>query len=354
MTCDILSVFHFQSFSFITQQSVSSHFLTIYHLYQLYRALTDSARSIALKGTRKGALFTLKMTISKEEKIDVQVIDDKLISEGLMVANIGITSNQYGETNLLDVAPSALRLSISFKSIGRIENLVGFDRLEKLCLDNNLLEEILNLGHLKALKWLDLSFNKIRKIQGLENLEKLEDLSLYCNKISVIEGLESCQNLQCLSLGNNRIDSLDEVIRLRQIRSLKMLTLSNNPIEKDTEYRMTVLAYTDNLQYLDYAMIDKNERLAAKERYQVDLLDLKQRESVMDEQLGRDQATLEYVTKLRTASILFAHTIFDDIFLNDHENKKLRCLPGVSNHVDEFSVGFKKMSEEYIRVSLER
>lgn len=307
-----------------------------------------------LKGTRKVALFRLKMTISEEEKIDVQVIDDKLISEGLMVANIGITSKQYGETNLLDVAPSALRLSISFKNIGRIENLVGFDRLEKLCLDNNLLEEILNLGHLKQLKWLDLSFNKIRKIQGLENLEKLEDLSLYCNKISVIEGLESCQNLQCLSLGNNRIDSLDDVIRLRQIRSLKMLTLSNNPIEKDTEYRMTVLAYTDNLQYLDYAMIDKNERLAAKERYKDDLLDLKERESAMDEQLGRDQATLEYVTKLRSASILFAHTIFDDIFLNDHEYNNLKCLPGVSNHVDEFSVGFKKMSEEYIRISLER
>ena len=133
-----------------------------------------------------------------------------------------------------------------------------------------------------------------------------------------------------------------------------MLTLSNNPIEKDTEYRMTVLAYTDNLQYLDYAMIDKNERLAAKERYQDDLLDLKERESAMDEELGRDQATLEYVTKLRSASILFAHTIFDDIFLNDQEFNRLKCLPGVRNHVDEFSVGFKKMSEEYIRISLER
>ena len=298
--------------------------------------------------------FASKMTVSKEQKVDVQVIDDRLISEGLVLASAGSVSNQYGETNIVDVAPSALQLSISFKNIGRIDNLVGFDKLEKLCLDNNLLEDIVNLGHLKQLKWLDLSFNKIRKIQGLENLSKLEDLSLYCNKISVIEGLESCQNLQCLSLGNNCIDSLDQVIKLRQIRSLKMLTLSSNPVEKNKEYRMTVLAYTDNLHYLDYAMVDKNERLAAKEHYHDDLLDVKERESVIDEQLGRDKATQEYVTKLRTASILFAYTIFDDIFLNDHEYNRLKSLPGMRNYVEEFSVGFKVMSAEYIRISLER
>lgn len=286
--------------------------------------------------------------------MDVQVIDDKLISEGLVIASAGSISNQYGETNIVDVAPSALQLSISFKNIGRIDNLVGFDKLEKLCLDNNLLEEIVNLGHLKQLKWLDLSFNEIRKIQGLENLSKLEDLSLYCNKISVIEGLESCQSLQCLSLGNNCIDSLDEVIKLRQIRSLKMLTLSNNPVEKNTEYRMTVLAYTDNLHYLDYSMVDKNERLAAKKHYHDDLLDVKEKEFVIDEQLGRDKATQEYVIKLRTASILFAYTIFDDIFLNDHEFDRLKSLPGMRICVEEFSVGFKVMSAEYIRISLER
>ena len=127
------------------------------------------------------------MPVTKEVKVDIQVIDDKLLAEGLIVANADSDSPYTGEINLVDVAPTALKLSMSFKNIGRIENLVGFDRLEKLCLDNNLLEEIINLGHLKCLKWLDLSFNKIRKIQGLENLQSLEDLSLYCNKISVVE-----------------------------------------------------------------------------------------------------------------------------------------------------------------------
>lgn len=142
------------------------------------------------------------MTVAKEVKVDIQVIDDKLLAEGLITANADSTSPYTGEINLVDVAPSALKLSMSFKNIGRIENLVGFNQLIKLCLDNNLIEEIINLSHLKALRWLDLSFNKIRKIQGLENLKQLEDLSLYCNKISAVEGLEFCPNLQCLSLGN--------------------------------------------------------------------------------------------------------------------------------------------------------
>ena len=56
-----------------------------------------------------------------------------------------------------------------------IENLIGFERLVKLCLDNNYIEEITNLSHLTSLRWLDLSFNKIRKIQGLDQLTQLED-----------------------------------------------------------------------------------------------------------------------------------------------------------------------------------
>ena len=294
------------------------------------------------------------MPVVKEVKVDIQVIDDKLLAEGLIVANADSEAPYTGEINLVDVAPSALKLAMSFKNIGRIENLVGFDKLEKLCLDNNLLEEIVNLGHLKSLRWLDLSFNKIRKIQGLENLKKLEDLSLYCNKISVVEGLENCPNLQCLSLGNNRIDSLEQVIRLRQIRSLRMLTLTNNPIENNSEYRMTVLAYADSLHYLDYAMIDKNEKLAAKEQYHDELLDVEEKEGVINEQVARDKATEQYVVQLGKASILFAYTMFDDMFVEDQEINRLKNLPGVKEHVEQFRGGFKGMSEEYIRISMER
>lgn len=292
------------------------------------------------------------MPAQKAAKAEIAVIDDKLLIAGISDGNDNATSG--AEISLVDLAPKALSLTLSFKSIGHIENLVGFDRLEKLCLDNNFIEEIINLGHLKSLKWLDLSFNKIRRIQGLDQLKRLEDLSLYCNKISVVEGLDQCTNLQCLSLGNNRIDSLEQVIRLRQIRSLHMLTLSNNPVERNAEYRMTVLAYADSLHYLDYAMIDKSEKVAAKEQYHDELVDVEEKESVANEQVNRDKSVELYLIQLDKACILFAYTVFDDMFSEDNEIKRLLNLPGIKEHIESFRVSFKALSEEYIGKSLER
>ena len=54
-------------------------------------------------------------------------------------------------------------LSLSYKNILKIQNLDGLFRLEKIQLDNNLIERIENLDHLVNLKWLGIFF-KIRFI----------------------------------------------------------------------------------------------------------------------------------------------------------------------------------------------
>ena len=41
-------------------------------------------------------------------------------------------------------------LLLSYMNILKIDNLVGFDKLVKLQLDNNIIEKIENLGHLKC------------------------------------------------------------------------------------------------------------------------------------------------------------------------------------------------------------
>ena len=73
--------------------------------------------------------------------------------------------------------PEVNCLIFSFKNILKIDNLIGFERLVKLQLDNNIIEKIENLGHLSSLEWLDLSFNNISEISGLENLTSLTNLS---------------------------------------------------------------------------------------------------------------------------------------------------------------------------------
>jgi len=292
-------------------------------------------------------MATQKATASKEER---NVIDDALLLEGLLTDSEGDIS----ESNLVDLGPTVTTLKLSFKKIGRIENLVGFTALTTLCLDNNNIDEIRGLEHLRTLRWLDLSFNKIKKIKGLETLSQLKDLSLFSNKIVTIEGLESCTKLDCLSLGNNRITSLEQVIKLRQLRSLKMLAISGNAVCNEAEFQASVLAYVDSLQYLDYASIDPEEKHSAKEQYHDELLDVEEKESVVNQKRQAEAELEKKVTQLDKAGILFAHTMFDDMFQDDSDLEKLKELPGVKDKIEEFRANFKQMSDDFVQMALEK
>merc|ERR1712154_78405 len=147
-------------------------------------------------------------------------------------------------------------LSLSFRSIYKIDHLRGFESLIQLRLDNNSIECIENLSHLSNLEWLDLSFNRISKIEGLDELKKLTDLCLVNNFIRRIENLQNNVNLQVLSLGNNCIESIDEnILPLRQFEHLEALNLRGNPIIDEPDFKVSVFAYCANLKYLDYERV---------------------------------------------------------------------------------------------------
>lgn len=290
-------------------------------------------------------------------KGEVQVIDDRMLMEGVLDERM-VAENDVGringEFNLVDLAPTVQSLSLSFKRIAVIENLVGFENLVKLCLDNNRIKEIRGLGHLVNLKWLDLSFNDIRVITGLEKLTQLEDLSLYRNHISVVEGFDHCPKLQCLSLGNNDITTMEQVKKLRALRSLRMLTLSGNPIAREGEYKPFVLAYIDSITYLDYAMIDPTDRAMAKEQYHDELLDTEEKEMVLQEKAHREELQQARLSELEKAGVLFAYTIFDELFADDADMERLKHLPNSKDPIDAFRTAFKAMSEEFIKIAMDR
>lgn len=147
------------------------------------------------------------------------------------------------------------------------------DRLEKLQLDNNIIEKIENLDHLVNLKWLDLSFNRITKIEGLDKLVNLTDISLYNNRIEVLDGLGNCSKLNVLSIGNNKIKTFEEVIyyfgkgseKRTKFKYLQVLNVFGNPFTmkdgvKDFEYENHMISHLPNLRYLDYVFIDEEKR----------------------------------------------------------------------------------------------
>jgi len=76
-------------------------------------------------------------------KVEQNVIDDKLLVDAILDEMLPADAEGLraaGEPSLVDLSPGIQSLILSFKQIGRIENLVGLDNLTKLCLDNNKIE----------------------------------------------------------------------------------------------------------------------------------------------------------------------------------------------------------------------
>ena len=157
----------------------------------------------------------------------------------------------------------------------QIGNLDGMDNLVKLQLDNNIITKIQGLDKLTQLTWLDLSFNMIEKIEGLDKLIKLEDLSLYDNKIGCLEGLENLKNLNVLSVGKNQLEHLDKCVEyLADLHNnLEVLKIKGNLFKDsgDKDYKGRIISFLPHLKYLDYELIEDEQRKTAVQDYRTEL-----------------------------------------------------------------------------------
>ncbi|CCW61492.1 unnamed protein product [Phytomonas sp. EM1] len=173
-------------------------------------------------------------------------------------------------------------LLLSFRHIGKIENLYGVGNLTKLSLDNNRIQKIENLDHLTSLHTLNLSYNEITCIEGLDSLVNLDNLSLYANQIVQLGGLENQKKLTTLSLGKNRIDNLDATLHyLHNCRNLKVLTLRHNPIESVLRYRVRMLAFVQTLRFFDGTLVSDDEKARACEEERENLLAIDENDEVI-------------------------------------------------------------------------
>eukprot|EP00744_Colponema_vietnamica_P004863 GILI01007203.1.p1 GENE.GILI01007203.1~~GILI01007203.1.p1 ORF type:complete len:523 (+),score=182.97 GILI01007203.1:70-1638(+) len=290
----------------------------------------------------------------------LDVVEPTVISHELLQASLDEALQQAGESAVEEFKRRNLALtdaetiSLSFKNILHIENLEGFRNLRKLQLDNNIIEEIKNLGHLVNLTWLDLSFNNITKIEGLENLVNLTDLTLYSNKIENIANLDNNKKLQVLSLGQNRIASLEQLMYLRSFKSLRVLNLEGNPICKEPDYKLYVLAHLKALKYLDYALIEEASVVAAREAHQDELLGLEEEEQTKEQAAMAKKVHDEAVKLLSAAHIQCTDSLFVNLFEGDQEVNKLKHLPGFQELVDDYKEKCRDLIKAFQATMLEK
>lgn len=153
--------------------------------------------------------------------------------------------------------PDSTYLDLIHLKITSLEalNLLKFQKLESLCLRQNLLTSISAIKDLPAdtveeldfydnridhitssmtrfknLVNLDLSFNNIKNIKNLDTLVKLENLYFVQNRIKVIKNLEGLQSLKNLELGGNKIEEISET--MRSLPNLEQLWLGKNKISR--------------------------------------------------------------------------------------------------------------------------
>ncbi|OQR92561.1 hypothetical protein THRCLA_08672 [Thraustotheca clavata] len=289
---------------------------------------------------------------------EVAVINDEMIqssvSKEAMDALNENAINEY-DGGVIEVDFTKLQvLSLSFKNIFKIDNLITMKNLLKLQLDNNVIQEIEGISHLTNLTWLDLSFNNISEIKGLDTLKKLNDLTLYNNNIAKLENLEQLQQLQVLSIGNNALTSTEGLLYLKSLEKLRVLNLEGNPVCADPEYRAFVLAHLDRLKYLDYSLVDLNEMIQAREQYQDELEEMKEVKAIEDAALAREADHKKYMQVLQEANIIILETLLQDMFKEDTEISKIEVLPGLRNLIDDYTEKVKTATEDIKVILLEK
>lgn len=71
------------------------------------------------------------------------------------------------------------------------------------------------------------------------------------NKLQRLDGLSTCHRLKELYLRKNLINDFNELWHLRDLRKLRILWLSENPISNHPHYRQMVVGMLPWVQKLD-------------------------------------------------------------------------------------------------------
>ena len=278
------------------------------------------------------------------------VIDEDLCRKCIGSLKTGAAGKEYEAKKDSIAFRDVQLLRLSYQNLLKMDNLVGFDKLVKLQLDNNIIEKIENLSHLTSLTQLDLSFNNISEIAGLDSLTSLTSLSLFSNRITQLGGMDTLSKLQVLSVGNNLLSQLDNIMYLRPFEELQAVNLVGNPFCQEEEYRRYVLAHLKHVKYLDYRLVDQQAVSSAKEQYQDELLELDETEGNKETQAVADEEKAKRVALHLSANMRGMDTIFEDIMMKGDGDfgERLRSLQPFQEPLLQLREQVEALAADYV------
>lgn len=125
-------------------------------------------------------------------------------------------------------------LHLHYRGFQKIENLNAFINVKVLYLENNCINKIENISHMKNLTFLYriiliyryLHNNFIETIENLDENTQLSTLNLASNKIKKISGLDKLAKLSNLYLEKNLIDTVEGIRPVLECPSIAVVILN--------------------------------------------------------------------------------------------------------------------------------
>ncbi|KAL5207633.1 hypothetical protein ABZP36_032068 [Zizania latifolia] len=140
----------------------------------------------------------------------------------------------------------------------------------ELDLRGNKIAVIENLGATEdQFDTIDLSDNEIVKLENFPYLNRLGTLLVNNNRVTRINPNlgEFLPKLHTLVLTNNRLTNLAEIDPLVSLPKLQFLSLLDNTVTKQPDYRLYVIHKLKNLRLLDFKKVKQQERIAAAQKF---------------------------------------------------------------------------------------
>jgi len=117
------------------------------------------------------------------------------------------------------------------------------------------------------IKKLNMCGIELEDVQIVAKMTQLEVLSLAVNHLSSLSAFPKCFKLRELYLRNNRIRDLNQVAQLKPLKSLRVLSLRENPCQTmftDESYRGFILNQLPQLTKIDDKEVTPEERARCK------------------------------------------------------------------------------------------
>ncbi len=199
---------------------------------------------------------------------------------------------------LQPIAHTLERLCVADQKLTSLKDLGSLPQLRWLYAQQNNITRIEGLDECPRLRALWLFDNSIQRCEGLTELAELRELWLQNNKMKRLGGLEALTALRDLQLAGNPISDYRDLPRLARLPSLESVGFRDAhfgscPIAEREGYRDAVLGALRHVTSLDASEVTRQDRHRARDAHLENVLEFHEKVDALQREHRDDAAAIE-------------------------------------------------------------